>query len=293
MTGSFYRNSDVNQLYVKRTEGGRGLKSFKDSFKTHVVALSGHIRRDRERNHLLHNIYRHDEQGFMRIAKEYEDIYIPRNEEGQTNTREEKISDRVKNKINEQNKENIFHVIASCSHLSSNLYLNARHKPVAQALYNDIVADFAKAERTNSYKKPDPVTRTRPLKIWRDRVIQTATKVLHNRPDLVVWNAKYKKCQIIDVCISLNIDVGLRHIIKRDNYTPLVDQMHQLYPGYSIQIFPVVIRALGTIPKKLKENLEIIEQKISLLGTLKILKNFQKYERTNKFKEASNERLEL
>ena len=40
----------------------------------------------------------------MRVVKEYEDIYIPRNE-GQANIGDEKISDRVKNKINEQNKE--------------------------------------------------------------------------------------------------------------------------------------------------------------------------------------------
>ena len=33
MAGSFHRTSDVNRLYVKRTEGGRGLKSFEDSFK--------------------------------------------------------------------------------------------------------------------------------------------------------------------------------------------------------------------------------------------------------------------
>ena len=105
MAGSFHRNSDVNRLYVKRTEGGRGLKSFEDSLKTRIVALSRDISRDRERNHLLHNVYRHEERGLTRIAKEYEDIYKPRNEEGQTNTREEKISDRVKNKINEENKE--------------------------------------------------------------------------------------------------------------------------------------------------------------------------------------------
>ena len=104
MAGSFHRNSDVNRLYVKRTEGGRGLKSFPDSFKTRVVALSRPISRDTERNHLLHNVYRHKEQRLMRIAKEYEDIYIPRKEEGQTNIGDEKISDRVKNKINEQNK---------------------------------------------------------------------------------------------------------------------------------------------------------------------------------------------
>ena len=95
----------------------------------------------------------------------------------------------------EVEEENIFHVIESCSHLSSNLYLNARHNPVAQALYNDIVTDVAKAERTNSYKKPDPVTRTGPLEIWWDREIQTTTKVPHNQPDLVVWNAKEKSAE--------------------------------------------------------------------------------------------------
>ena len=92
MAGSFPRNSDVNRLYVKRTEGGRGLKSFNDSFKTRVVALNRHISRDRERNHLLHNVHRHEEQRLMRTAKEYEDIYTPRNEEGQTNVGDEKIS---------------------------------------------------------------------------------------------------------------------------------------------------------------------------------------------------------
>ena len=91
--------------------------------------------------------------------------------------------------------EIIFHVIASCAHLPSTLYLNARQNPVAQALYNDIVADVAKAERTNSYKKLDPVTRTGPLEIWWDREIQTATKMPHNRPDVVVWNAKEKSAK--------------------------------------------------------------------------------------------------
>ena len=170
---------------------------------------------------------------------------------------------------------------------------------------NNIVADVAKAKRTNSYKKPGPVTRLGRLKIWRDRAIQTATNVPRNRPDLVVWNAKEKNCQVMDVCIPLDIDVGMRHITNRDNYTPLIDKMHSLYPGCSIRIIPVVIGALGTIPIMLRENLEIgltnttisklvyQAQKLSLLGTLKIVKNFQKYKRTGKFKEASNERLEL
>ena len=56
MSGNFHKNSDVDRLYVKRKDGGRGLKSFEDSFCTRIVGLAKHLERDRYRNHLLHNV---------------------------------------------------------------------------------------------------------------------------------------------------------------------------------------------------------------------------------------------
>ena len=89
---------------------------------------------------------------------------------------------------------------------------------------------------------------------------------------------------------TLDTNVELRHGTKRDNYMPLVDSLRRVYPGYRFQVVPVIIGALGTIPTKLKTNLKMIGltseainrfiehgQKLALLGTLKITKNFQKH----------------
>ena len=82
----------------------------------------------------------------------------------------------------------------------------------------------------------------------------------------------------------------LRHGTKRDNYMPLVDGLRRVYPGYRFQVVQVITGAPGTIPTKLKMNLKMIGltseainrfiehgQKLALLGTLKITKNFQKH----------------
>ena len=95
---------------------------------------------------------------------------------------------------------------------------------------------------------------------------------------------------MIDICIPLDTNVQLRHGTKRDNYVPLIDQLRRIYPGYTYRIIPIIIGALGTIPRQLSDNLKEIGlsakackrfteqgQKLALLGTLKITKNFQKH----------------
>ena len=115
------------------------------------------------------------------------------------------------------------------------------------------------------------------------------SKIPHNRPDMVIWDTQNKTCKIVDICVPLDINVELRHTTKVDNYAPLVDQLQRLYPQYKYQMIPVIIGAMGTVPKTLRGNLtrvgvpedaikSLIErvQRLALLGTLKIVKNFQK-----------------
>ena len=61
MTGNFHGNSDVDRLYVQRSEGGRGIKSFESSFKTRIVAIKRRLLRDDHRNHLLDNVLQHEQ----------------------------------------------------------------------------------------------------------------------------------------------------------------------------------------------------------------------------------------
>ena len=86
--------------------------------------------------------------------------------------------------------------------------------------------------------------------------ISTTTKIPHNRPDVVIWNKEKKTCQVIDICIPLDTNVQLRHETKRVNYVPLIDQLRRIYPGYTYRIIPIIIGALGTIPRQLSDKLK-------------------------------------
>ena len=48
--------------------------------------------------------------------------------------------------------EDIFHIIASCPYISSNLHLHYRHNPVAKALYNEIITEVGSQEDAKRYK---------------------------------------------------------------------------------------------------------------------------------------------
>ena len=100
MTGNFHRKSNVNRLYVKRMEGGRGLKKFEDYFKTRMVAIRRHLIRDRKRNHLLKNVMEHEKDRIMRIGEQYERMYTQDEE-----VTDERISNKIKNEINKKDKD--------------------------------------------------------------------------------------------------------------------------------------------------------------------------------------------
>ena len=105
---------------------------------------------------------------------------------------------------------------------------------------------------------PQEITRVGKEEIWWDKIIDTPGKINRNRPDIVLWELDTKVCKIIDICVPLDFNVTLHETTKRDNYTSLLGQLKKMYPGYTYTIIPVVIGALGTVPRKLKENLEKI-----------------------------------
>ena len=57
------------------------------------------------------------------------------------------------------------HVVAACSHLSSNLYLDARHNPIAKAVYDEITPK-SKTYTREPHRIPEQITKTDNLEIW-------------------------------------------------------------------------------------------------------------------------------
>ena len=121
--------------------------------------------------------------------------------------------------------------------------------------------------------------------IWWNLPIKTANKVEYNRPDVVIWNRE--TCHLVEISVSLDINISNQQVVKRDKYMPLVSEMQQLYRNYTFQIIPVIIGCLGAIPKSVEQNLKKLGledatykplikklQKTALLGSVKIMKTF-------------------
>ena len=136
---------------------------------------------------------------------------------------------------------------------------------------------------------PPAILKVNGAEVWWDRQVTTLTKIPHNKPDIIIWDGTNNECKIIDICVPLDTNLELRDTTKRNNYVELVDQLQRIYPKYKYCIIPIIIGALGTVPKNLKESLKKVGipedkidntirnmQKLALLGTLKIVKNFQK-----------------
>ena len=95
----------IDRLYVERKDGGRGLKSFEDSFCTHIVGLAKHLERDRYQNHLLQNVFDHEQQRIIRLGKEYEKMYQPEQEEEKNNVCDKTLTKRISNETCKKRKK--------------------------------------------------------------------------------------------------------------------------------------------------------------------------------------------
>ena len=153
-----------------------------------------------------------------------------------------------------------------------------------------LVHEIAKIEQNKKQRGSFPaVSNTTMQEIWWDHPVSTVHKVKHNCPDVIIWDKEQKKCTIIDICASIDFNVNNHQAIQIDRYMPLVSELQQLHPGYTYQIVPIVVSALGMISKNLPkylQNLRIKEedqervtrkiQKAAILGSVKIVKTFMK-----------------
>ena len=101
-----------------------------------------------------------------------------------------------------------------------------------------------------------------------------ATKLL-----LIVINKQEQTCQVIDIAVPEDPAVKAKEEEKLKKYQDLARDIQKMWT-IRTQVLPVVIGALGTVPKRLESNLKRIGtntsieliQKTALLGTARILR---------------------
>ena len=179
--------------------------------------------------------------------------------------------------------EDIFHIIAACSHLSASLYLPVRHDEVGKVLYNALIQQEIP---DHNYVLPsNDVWQSKNVEIWWDTTVKTAPPVKHNKPDLIVWKKTNKHCFVIDVCVPLDQNIQTNEKLRQDRYIALTVGLKRIYPEYSYTVVPIVLGATGLVTNSLVNNITTLGftekevrpliQKLqtkALVGTMRIVK---------------------
>ena len=102
-----------------------------------------------------------------------------------------------------QKEENIFHIVCSCTELSSSMYLPIRHNPIAKRMYHEIL-EVIEPGRKRQNGEPPPITKSGNYEILWDKVIPTSYKLKCNRPDILLWDNEAQICTIVEVTVPLD-----------------------------------------------------------------------------------------
>ena len=86
--------------------------------------------------------------------------------------------------------------------------------------------------------------------------IKTATKISHNKPDLLLWDIDQKRCQIIEFSCPCDINLIGKTSDKINTYDPLIHDFQISYPQYRSEMISIINEALGICCKKSNNVLE-------------------------------------
>ena len=186
--------------------------------------------------------------------------------------------------------EVVVHIISGCPDMSSRHYLPLHHDAVTKYLFRSHIKKNIPGASFKDNRENEFVQKDNEYEYWWNISIKAISKIPHNKPDVVIWNQNEKLCTIIEFSCPAGIIV-LRKIDQKMNiYCPLLRNLQILYPEYKFDMIPIVVGALGYVPKCLTQYLcqlginiikirKIIRkmQNISVSGTVRICKTFLKF----------------
>ena len=134
---------------------------------------------------------------------------------------------------------------------------------MAKALHWSICKKYNLPSNNKWYEHlPEKVVENEEAKLLWDYSIQTDRVIQARRPDLTLVDKNKKSVSLIDVSVPWDSRVEEKEREKVDKYQDLRFELRRLWE-MPVEVVPIVIGALGTIPKNLKRNLEKLEAKIA------------------------------
>jgi hypothetical protein len=178
--------------------------------------------------------------------------------------------------------ETAMHLASGCGELAKKQY-TVRHDRMGVRVHWELCKKYGVKCEERWYDHVPSIVSTNKegdVDIYWNMTVVTAKGVAHNRPDVVVVNRKERKWTLVDFSVPMDQNVASKEQEKVEKYQALATEIRKMY-GVRTEIVPIIIGALGTIPKRLPGYLKdlgvpdmIGSMQISvLLSTTRILKN--------------------
>ena len=171
------------------------------------------------------------------------------------------------------------HIISSCKMLAQNEY-KRRHDKICSNVHWNLCKKFGFDVSDKWYQhRIDKVLESEKVKILWDFDMQTDRVIEHRRPDILLINKETNECFIIDIAVPADYNIDKKEFEKISKYSELKVELSRMLNKKTF-VIPIVIGALGSIPKRLHSFAEklgirndfMIWQKSALLGTAGILR---------------------
>ena len=191
-----------------------------------------------------------------------------------------KQGDTDKCRMCHQQPETVEHIMAGCTKLAADQYLE-RHNKVAAELHLGICKHYGiDVEAKYWYQhKPERVVENDMVTILWDSPVQTDRHIPCNKPDIVIKEKQTNKCLMIDVAIPSDYNIQKKATEKMSKYIDLQIECQRMWKK-KVEVIPVVVGATGIVEKRLKADLKNIPgnhnihnlQRSAILGTAHILR---------------------
>ena len=192
----------------------------------------------------------------------------------------DKTSTDSKCRLCKEKDETVDHLVSCCSKIAQTDY-KERHNKVATMLHWNICKKYGFAASNNWWEhQVEKVLENDNAKVLWDFKIQTDKHLPHNIPDITV--VEPKQVWLIDVAIPGDSRIEQKEQEKLSRYQDLKIEVARLWERKAT-VVPVVVGALGAIPKQLEYHLNTLGlnlitisqiQKAALLGTAHILRKY-------------------
>ena len=103
--------------------------------------------------------------------------------------------------------EDVNHIISSCPEMSVRYYLPVRHNIVAKTVLKALILKIDPTDEFKHQQDPEYVYKVKDCEFWWNLSIKTATKLKHNKPDIVAWDRARKICKIIEISCPADVNI--------------------------------------------------------------------------------------